>query len=66
MSILYSSHLGQLVFACTKGFFTVSAEEVSNGENIDDGDDVDIHDIFDDPAVEEQLRQNDVEHEHEL
>ena len=67
MSILYSSHLGQLVFACTKFFFTFSAEEVSDGENIDDdGDDVDIRDIFDDLAVEEQLRQHGVGHEHEL
>ena len=48
-------------------FFTFSAEEVSDDENIDDdGDVVDICDIFDDPAVEDQLRQNDVEHEHEL
>ena len=50
-----------------KGFFTFSAEEVSDGENVDDdGDDVDIHDIFDDPTAEEQQRQNDVERECEL
>ena len=50
-----------------KGFFTFPAEEVSDGENVDDdGDVVDIHDIFDDPAVEEQLRQNNVEHKCEL
>ena len=46
-------------------FFTFLAEEVSNGEN-KDGDDMDLHDIFDDPAVEEQLWQNDLEQEHEL
>ena len=27
---------------------------------------MDLCDIFDDPAVEEQLLQNDLEHEHEL
>ena len=40
---------------------------MSDGDNIDDdGDDVDIWDIFDDPAVEEQLRQNDIQREWEL
>ena len=46
-------------------FFTFSAEEVSNGEN-EDRDDVDLRDIFDDPAVKEQLLQNDLECECEL
>ena len=46
-----------------KGFFTFSTEEVSDGKNIDN---VDICDIFDDPAVKEQLRQNDIEREREL
>ena len=41
-------------------FFTFSAEEVSDGEN-EDGDNVDLCDIFDDPAVKEQLLQNDLE-----
>ena len=40
-------------------------KEVSDGEN-EDGDDVDLHDIFDDPAVKEQLLQNDLKCEHEL
>ena len=48
-------------------FFTFSAGGVSDRDNVDDdGDDVDIWDIFDDPAVEEQLRQNDVQCEQEL
>ena len=48
-------------------FFTFSAREVSDSDNVDDdGDDVDIQNIFDDPALEEQLRQNDVQCEWEL
>ena len=40
---------------------------MSDSDNIDgDGDDVDIWNIFDDPAVEEQLRQNDVQCKQEL
>ena len=40
---------------------------MSDDDNIDvDGDDADIRDIFDDPVVEEQLRQNDIQCEWEL
>ena len=46
-------------------FLTFLAEEVSDGEN-EDGDDVDLCDIFDDPAIKEQLWQNDLECEHKL
>ena len=38
---------------------------MSDGDD-DDGEDVDIRDIFDDPVVEEQLRQNDIQCEWEL
>ena len=55
------------MFGCTKVFLTFSAGEVSDGDNVDDdGDNVDIWGIFDDPAVEEQLRQNDIQRKREL
>ena len=64
-SIPLSCHLTR--FGCSSHFFflTFSAEEVFDSEN-EDGDDMDFRDIFDDPAVEEQLVQNDLECEHEL
>ena len=51
-----------------KGFFFLlfQLKKSQMVKTDDDGDDVDICDIFDDPAVEEQLRQNDVECECEL
>ena len=51
-----------LTIGCSLQFFF---NFFSNSEN-EDGDDVDPHDIFTDPAVKEQLLQNDLEHEREL
>ena len=63
-SIPLSRHL--IRFGCSLQFFlTFSAEAVCDGENVD-GDDVDLCDIFDDPAVKKQLLQNDLECECEL